>query len=618
MKKIKLKIIILALFIILPLDVSAGVNPVIDYQSGVYSNRVSNGVTYYGQLGYIYVNNRITYCVKPLDLIGSNYQVVNKFSNLTDEQIKYFELVSHFGYNYSNHNSIYYYMATQELIWEHIYGINDVYWTTESGTKGNIINIDIYKNEISDLISLAYIMPMFNTNAVVGSVGDVFEIIDNNNVLKNFKISSVGNNKVWIQNNSLFIKIEDYSNFDIVLIREENDYFESKYFASSGGQDLSQFGLNYKLTKAISVLVNPYTSGLFIGVFENGYPVRGKTTFKIYNIDTSQFFNYDGTDIFETDDNGKFLSDFKLGEGHYKIINVEIPFGYTYGRDMLFEISRYDNLSDSRYRMVDIIELSKGNLKINTFYNVDNQNVKVNDLVYKIYADKDVLYNGVVFFPKDSLVAVSNKDEVDTKFLPGYYYVMVYNKDGELMSNTHYQVDLLYIDAYSDINKSLNIELDNNLSNFNLNVKEEGNEISYLKDMKYGIYALEDVYFNNNLLFKKNELIEELITDTNGNDYTNLLYGKYYIRELYNLDKYNITNDQYIEVDKDNSNINLNIIKTLKAISDEEVVDKKTEIESNSIKEELPNTSNYNLKYYIIFISVIVLGIFGLLNEKKN
>lgn len=615
--------IIINVFILSPICVLGYTNPVIDYQAGIYSNRVSNGITYYGQLGYIYVNNKIAYCVEPLDIIGSNYEEVNKLNNLTENQIMYFELVNHFGYNTTNHNSVYYYMAAQELIWENIYGISNVYWTTSSGTNGDLINIDYYKNEINNSAGLSHILPMFNDTAIIGDVGKTYQIIDNNDMLKYYHISSTGNNEAWIQNNSLFVKINDYNIGNIVLAREEHDYFKTKFFTSNSGQDLGQFGLDYEINKSITVLPNKYTSLVGINVKSGLRNVKGKTTFKIYNMDTSSFVNYENSEVFETDDNGSFVSRFKLNEGNYKIINADLPYGYIYGNDITFEINKNNQLNNNVYYVDDNIVFATGNLKINTFYQIGNEDIKLNNLIYKIYASEDINKEGTVLFEKNSLVDISNTGNIGSSLSQGKYYVMVYDENNLLLSNNHYEVSINYVDSYTDINKTLDINLDYNLYNVNLNVKEKlNNELNNLSNMQYDIYADQDIYLGGTLIYKQFSYVGSLITDINGNANYSLLNGEYCLREVSVIDKYYITNDQLFGIY--NNDLNVNVVKLLKESKKEDIKEVVNEVktvtanESDKSIEELPNTNNYNLKYYLIFASSIILGLIGIINEKKN
>ena len=99
----------------------------------------------------------------------------------------------------------------------------------------------------------------------------------------------------------------------------------------------------------------------------------------------------------------------------------------------------------------------------------------------------------------------------------------------------------------------------------------EFNNIS-LKGVKFGLYALEDIILNNNIIYTKDSLIGEGITDIEGRiTFKDLYLGKYYVKELETLDNYILDENKY-EVEllyKDQytptvvySNSLLNVLKT--------------------------------------------------------
>lgn len=55
----------------------------------------------------------------------------------------------------------------------------------------------------------------------------------------------------------------------------------------------------------------------------------------------------------------------------------------------------------------------------------------------------------------------------------------------------------------------------------------------HLKDVKYGVYANDDILVGDSIKYKKNDLVGNIITDSNGQGILdNLEIGKYYIKEL--------------------------------------------------------------------------------------
>ena len=144
----------------------------IDWLSNVYANRKVGGLNYYNQVGLIYANGVLSYCLESTKFITEDtYHSTSDFSSkLNNTQKEYISLLAHYGYGYPNHLSKEYYMATQELIWEYLEGI-DVYFTTESKGNGSIINIDSYKQEILNLVNTHNIYPSFKDKTLTYKEG---------------------------------------------------------------------------------------------------------------------------------------------------------------------------------------------------------------------------------------------------------------------------------------------------------------------------------------------------------------------------------------------------------------------------------------------------------------
>src|SRR5574344_631548 len=71
-------------------------------------------------------------------------------------------------------------------------------------------------------------------------------------------------------------------------------------------------------------------------------------------------------------------------------------------------------------------------------------------------------------------------------------------------------------------------------------------KIEPLEGVKFGLYALEDIVWNNKTIYTKDSLISEKITDTDGKIVFDELYlGKYYVKEIETLDNYVLDEKQY-------------------------------------------------------------------------
>ena len=67
-----------------------------------------------------------------------------------------------------------------------------------------------------------------------------------------------------------------------------------------------------------------------------------------------------------------------------------------------------------------------------------------------------------------------------------------------------------------------------------------------LEGVKFGLYALDDIIWNNKLIYEKDSLVEEKLTDKDGNIvFDNLYLGKYYVKEIETLDNYVLDDNKY-------------------------------------------------------------------------
>ena len=67
-----------------------------------------------------------------------------------------------------------------------------------------------------------------------------------------------------------------------------------------------------------------------------------------------------------------------------------------------------------------------------------------------------------------------------------------------------------------------------------------------LEGVKFGLYAQEDIIWNDKVIYTKDSLVEEKITDKDGNIvFDNLYLGKYYVKELSTLDNYVLAENTY-------------------------------------------------------------------------
>ena len=644
--KIKKIIVILLLSVLYSIKVSA-LNVNIDYQANIYSNKLNGYVTYYGNLGYIGIDNKLAYCLEPYKLIGDNYYVDNNFFNRfsLDDQ-KYFKLVSYYGYNNTNHNNVFYYMAAQELIWRRITN-QEVYWTTKTATKGDRIDIEYYKNEISNLISRHYIKPNFNQSKISGNFNQVIELTDTNNVLNDYSIEYNGKNKIWKNNNKLYIKLRSKEYENIKLIKRINNGLTDTAYVSSNGQAIASFGMNENMEINIMAKATNYSSKLEIFFKDNETykKINGLIKFKIKNIDTNEYYIYNNNDTFSTE-TGYYLSPFYLEEGNYEIETIDVPNNYILnnGNKIFSIMHKYMNDNDIT-TVEETLNKSKGYVIINRhFSGIDLENKRklktyyLHNIKYNMYAAENIIdEDGNIVYKKDELVdtfITNNNGQAVSKFVEigEYYIIEETNEDIKYIPYTEkIQVKFSYMNNLTRyIKKEFNIKTAYNTFEFKLNVKEKAkkckqhvcnNVINNLKYIEYGIYADEDIYLIDKKMYSKDELIIKFKSNDEGNIIDNILlpYGKYYIKELTNMSKYENRFDNYLFINNSqNNSINLEIVKKLQINEKELDINDINSFEENLENMKLlPNTNNKYLRYYIISFILLLLGLYGLNKNAK-
>lgn len=285
------------------------ISPEVNYQEGIYSNRIGDKL-YSGQMAFIFMNEHIVYCLEPFEIVGKTYYEDSDYLNRFDEAtIEYFELVAYYGYN-SERNSIYHYMAAQEIIWEKILGGDYVYWTTGINGTGNIINIDSYKNEIIDNVNAFYMKPSFEEKFYSLPFFEENLIYDENGIFNTYtEYGYGGSNQIERMDSGFKITIleegETTINYSKVL-KTNND---TVVYTGKGNQPLASFGINKVKSGNLYIYGREYATRLSLIFYDN------KTKERISDVD----FNVKELDDNWGKENGVYNYGVAIGEGKYTI-----------------------------------------------------------------------------------------------------------------------------------------------------------------------------------------------------------------------------------------------------------------------------------------------------------
>ena len=235
MKKIRTILIILGIIIISLVGikfVNAGINDntiVKNRYDGVYG--VYDGPDrihlFYAQR---YTLNGVTaYCIEPAVAIDTDtYSSTTDWSitGLSSDVIRYIRLVAYYAYDYEGHNTMNYYLAAQELMWEKISG-REVHWVTELRTDGPEYDVSSEKQEIERLIQNHTNLPSFDDNTVEINVGDSITLTDTNGVLSQYEIYNTNLENVSIKGNTITINAPN------TIVEEEIQLIKKNYLTNA-------------------------------------------------------------------------------------------------------------------------------------------------------------------------------------------------------------------------------------------------------------------------------------------------------------------------------------------------------------------------------------------------
>lgn len=511
MKKIINVVIIAFTFFYSILNVKALENSSVlttEYIDNVYAYHYKNGVLMsYGKLPFRYQNGNLAYCIEPWKVINTNtYISTNDWtkSGYTDEEKRQMELISHYGYGYEGHNTIKYYMATQELIW--LFKDDYVKWTTSLSDPKEEINVENEKNEILNLVSKHNIKPSFSGRCYMQYFGDKVTISDSNNVLKNYSINT--DLKYTINGNFVTFELNKFGNHKIILTQKSNSNnattiyksgnVESQTMASYGNIDLLSSEFNIVSLK-VHVRINKRDS-------ETKDLIKDENTiFKVKDINTGIYVNEE----LKTDKNGYAV--IKLPKGKYEIEEVQASNGYVINKNnTIIDINDNINMNGSFYD-IDIFNAHpKGQISV---LKVNEEEVSLEDVEIGLYDNNHKLLNTYKTDNNGNII-ISDLE------LGTYYLKEISTIEGYILDDEYKKIELKYKDDKTDIVNE-NIKLINEKVKCDIVYITSSNEGKRLKNIEINLYDE-----NNNIVYNG-------ITDENGKiTIEKLPYGKYYIKQI--------------------------------------------------------------------------------------
>jgi len=281
--------------------------------------------------------------------------------------------------------------------------------------------------------------------------------------------------------------------------------------------------------------------------------------FKIFDIDNNKYYCESSDCTFKTNKEGYFITQKALLYGHYRLEEVNDTIkGYYWNKEPLnFVIDDNTKVLEVSFYNKPIkgtLEFSK--LDISTSEPLPNTLIEIynieDKLVYKGRTDKNgkIIINNLALGKYYLL-----EKEAPTNYLLNDYKMYFEIKDDKVVKATMKDERMVGSITINKIGEQK--EYYNNGYFFR--------EIP-IENIKFGLYARDDITNNEKIIYKKNELVKIDSTNYLGTvTFSNLYLGKYYIKELNTKDCYLLDNKEYdIDLNSTKSTINLDYKNYLK------------------------------------------------------
>lgn len=477
-----------------------------EYIDKVYAYHYKRGILMsYGKLPFRYQNGKLSYCIEPWKVINTKlYTSTNDWtqSGYTDEEKRQMELISHYGYGYEDHNTVRYYMATQELIW--LFKDDYVRWTTSLSDGAEEINVENEKNEILNLVNKHNVMPSFTGGCYSDDYGKTLVLEDINNVLDNYVIdTSLDYDR---NNNSITIKLNKFGS-NKILFRTKGNNNETLLFRSKGveSQSMVFFGFNDFKESELSINVDKVKVRINKRDNETKDLIKEKgTIFKVKDVNTGEYIN----EHLEVNDGYAIIS---LPKGKYELEEINASNGYVINREnQIFEIN--DNITlNNEYYDIDVFNSHpKGEINV---LKVNEDNIPLEGVEIGLY---DSNFKMIRTYKTD----VNGKINISDLDLGTYYLKEISTLEGYILDSEYKKVELKYKDDKSNI-VTENIKITNEKVKCDVVYITSSNDGTALPNVEINVYDE-----NNNIVYNGKTDSEGKIT------IEKLPYGKYYIKQI--------------------------------------------------------------------------------------
>lgn len=400
MKKVILLVVMLSVFLGIKTKIYAQTYHdefyISDVIEGISYAKVKNGVTEYRRAKFKRrkSDNQIVYCIEPfVGLVentkyqgyDANYEQLLKMSKEDWQRVN---LISYYGYGYSNHTAEKWYAITQIMIWKVIDKNATFYWTdTFKGNK--VIKYEAEMNEINNLVAKHKQQPSFANTTINMSIDSTINIIDSNNVLDQYEIIASDNLTVQKEKGELIVTSNDKAGSNTIkLLKKDNRHLAPPIiYVSNTYQNVLSVGSYDSITSSLNIITETGKCEITkIDSDSKDIIPKPNTSLKgaVYDL------YLDGkkiTSITIGDNNKGYANNLKFGD--YKLVEVQAGTGYQVDKNVY-----YFSIDENNKEIKLLLENSviKNKIKIYKYYQLTESEKKLESgITFSIFNEQGEL-----------------------------------------------------------------------------------------------------------------------------------------------------------------------------------------------------------------------------------
>ena len=357
--------------------------------NGVYAVTKYDDMFHLFYLDMYTFNGEVSYCIElGVDVTTSVYNSTSDFSlsKLSLDKVDYVKSLIYFGYGYEEHTDYKYYMATQELIWEYLKGV-EIEWTNELDFYGKRINIDKYKNDIMRLVDGLDLRGYIHDMDV--NIGQLVDITDVSNNLQYYDVISGEHSKAKIDGNMLYINFDDNYVGEETIVLKRKRYYENDsklFYKDDSKKFISRGDIDEKIELSFNVSglgISFYVMDMLLVDKNNQYNYEG-ISFGLYNED------YELIDVLYCNSEKLFIDNMVYGKYYVKQISTNDAYIMN---NKIYSFVFDENFNDAV--KLEVIPLVK-RLEVTNLFNDNGVMRKEEGSLFEVYNKDGSFYKSFV------------------------------------------------------------------------------------------------------------------------------------------------------------------------------------------------------------------------------